>query len=200
VTACPDQCRLLFGPYPPPRVRKGNRTYCEFRGTQVIVTNWSEARLSWPRCQKPRQRGGSGLLVNDELRRAIESESSAALVYWFGIRQETVWRWRKAFGVGKWDTPGSQRLHGVLSRAGANGMKVKGWTAVERRRRSRTAKRLKLVRFMQPCSKPNGSRPWTRAELRMLGPQPDTEIAKCTGRTVNAVRQKREKQWATAID
>jgi len=143
--------------------------------------------------------GWLGLLVTHELRRAVESESSTALVYWFGIRQETVWRWRKAFGVGKWDTPRSQRLHGILSRAGASGMKAKIWTAAERRRKSRRAKRLKLVRFMQPCSEPNGSRPWTRAEMRMLGRLPDADVAKCTGRTVNAVRQKREKEWAAAI-
>jgi hypothetical protein len=50
-------------------------------------------------------------MVTDELKRAVQSESSAALVYWFGVGQETVWRWRLAFGIGQWDTPGSKRLH-----------------------------------------------------------------------------------------
>jgi hypothetical protein len=60
------------------------------------------------------------LLVTDELRRAVETESSAALVYWLGVNQGTVWRWRLAFGVGQWDTPGSQRLLRVSVERGAN--------------------------------------------------------------------------------
>jgi len=56
---CPDRRRLLFRPYIPPRVRKGGKEFCLFRDEPVVVTSWTDARLSWPRCQKPRQRGGS---------------------------------------------------------------------------------------------------------------------------------------------
>jgi hypothetical protein len=33
---------------------------------------------------------------------------------------------------------------------------------------------------------------WTRAEVALLGKMPDEEVARHTGRTVRAVRQKRE--------
>jgi hypothetical protein len=200
VRDCPETCRLMFGPYTPPRVRKGDRAYCEFRAAQVIVTSWSDARLLWPRCQKPKQRGGSGLLVTDELKRAVESESSAALVYWFGVSQATIWKWRQAFGVSMWGTPGSKRLHNLVSQSGANAMKARNWTEAERRQRRRTAKRLNVGRFIMPCKRPNGSRLWTRREMQLFERLPDREIAIRTGRTVGAVRQKREKVWAAAME
>jgi hypothetical protein len=59
------------------------------------------------------------LLVDDELLRAIRTESALALKYWFGVGSRAVWNWRKAFGVVKWGTEGSRRLHRALSEAGA---------------------------------------------------------------------------------
>src|SRR2546421_105041 len=47
------------------------------------------------------------------------TESALALKYWFGVGTHTAWSWRKAFGVGKWGTEGSRRLHETLSEAGA---------------------------------------------------------------------------------
>jgi hypothetical protein len=52
-------------------------------------------------------RGGSGLLVDEELLRAIRSGSSLALQYWFGVGEATVWKWRQAFGVSRHGTEGS---------------------------------------------------------------------------------------------
>jgi hypothetical protein len=51
------------------------------------------------------------LLVNDELARAIRTESAAALKFWFGVGAKVVWQWRKAFDIGQWGTEGSKRLH-----------------------------------------------------------------------------------------
>lgn len=96
------------------------RATCLYRGGEVIVTAWSDAPISWPRCRREGTRGGgSGLLVDDELLRAIRTESSLALQYWWGVNGATVWRWRQAFGVGMWEPEGSQRLHRELSEAGA---------------------------------------------------------------------------------
>jgi hypothetical protein len=91
---------LLHAPFTPPALQRGARTICLFRDCEVIVTSWSDARLPWQRCRPAWAKGGgSGLLVTDELVRAVKSESSLALQHWFGIKPETVWRWRKAFGV-----------------------------------------------------------------------------------------------------
>jgi hypothetical protein len=58
---------------------------------------------------------------------------------------------------------------------------------VERRRR--TALRLNLARYFQTGY--HGPW-WTQAEVALLGKVPDEEVARRTGRTPRAVRQKRE--------
>src|SRR5262249_31675142 len=59
--------------------------------------------------------GGSGLLVTEELVRAVRSESAVAIKCWFGVSTNAVWNWRRAFGVTQWGTEGSRRLHQALS-------------------------------------------------------------------------------------
>jgi hypothetical protein len=65
VSARPD---LLFGPYTPPALRRGERVTCLFRDCTVIVTSWTDAPISWPRC-KPIDvpRTHPSLLVDEEL-------------------------------------------------------------------------------------------------------------------------------------
>jgi hypothetical protein len=41
------------------------------------------------------------------------------------VNGETVWRWRKTFGVGRLDPEGSQRLHQKLSEKGADKLRGK---------------------------------------------------------------------------
>jgi hypothetical protein len=43
--------------------------------------------------------GGSGLLVDAELTRAVRLESSVAVQYWWGVHPKTGWLWRQALGV-----------------------------------------------------------------------------------------------------
>src|SRR5262249_25654004 len=64
----PDTVRLLFGPYRPPKLRRGDRVACLFRDCAVVVTSLAETRLGpWPRCRRPDTGGGgSGLLVDGE--------------------------------------------------------------------------------------------------------------------------------------
>jgi hypothetical protein len=58
-------------------------------------------------------------------------------------------------------------------------------------RRRRTARELDLGRHLRKGY--HGPR-WTPAELALLGNLADEEVARRTGRTVNAVRQQRERR------
>jgi hypothetical protein len=81
-------------------------------------------------------------LVDEELLLAIRSESSLALQYWFGVNYATVCKWRRAFGVSRWGTEGSQRLHQDLSERGAAKLRGKQLpkALVKRRIKARAAK------------------------------------------------------------
>src|SRR5262249_2059058 len=58
--------------------------------------------------------GGSGLLVEEELARAVRSESALAIHYWWGVVPSVVWRRRKALGVEPLNE-GSARLRKALN-------------------------------------------------------------------------------------
>ena len=121
----PTKPELLHGPYQPPALHRGDRTTCLFRDAEVVISSWSDAPISWPRCCLFGVRGGAGLLVTEELVRAIRAESSLVIQYWWGVHAATVCRWRKAFGVTKFGTEGSRRLHQQISEAGADKLRGK---------------------------------------------------------------------------
>jgi hypothetical protein len=179
-----DRCRLLHGPYRPPRLRKGGRAFCLYRDADVVVTSWTDARIPWPRCRALHCRGGSGLLVTEELKRAILSESAAALQHWFGVGESAVWAWRRAFGVSKYGTDGSRRLNRAASERGARKTRGVPLSAGQVEVRRRNARRLNLARYVQPCPRP-------AEERALLGTMPDEELGSRIGRPGNAVRVKR---------
>jgi hypothetical protein len=181
-----DRTKLLFGPYQAPRLRKGDRATCLYRDCDVVVTGWTDARISWPRCRPldvPRTH--PSLLVDEELARAIRHESAAALRYWWGVSSGVVHRWRAVFGVGRTNCAGSQRLIRAASEQGAATQRGQELPPEQVERRRRTALELGLGRNLLPGY--NRGPRWTRRELALLGTDEDDVIAARVGRTPNAV-------------
>jgi hypothetical protein len=180
----PNKPELLCGPYQPPALHCGDRATCLYRDAEVIIASWTDAPIPWPRCRAIGRRGGSGLLVTEELVRAVRTESSVAVQYWWGVREGTVWRWRKAFGVAQWGTPGSRRLHQALSELG--GAKLRG----KRLPRQLVERRLAIRKEKGNLRQPDrwGEKRWKQWEFDLLGTASDAELAARFGRTVNAVR------------
>jgi len=112
------------------------------------------------------------LLVDEELARAIKHEAAVAIMYWWGVGVEAVWRWRRALDVKTRKNRGSRRL--ILAHCEAG----------KKQRRER-ALRLNLIAHARACP---AKRPWRKAELRQLGKMPDELVATRFGRSVTAVR------------
>ena len=102
------------------KVRRGDRAFCIFKDCDVVVTGWTDARISWPRCRRlDVPRSHPSLLVNEELARAIRHESAAAVCFWWGVSDGVIHRWRRALGVTRTSNEGSQRLIRAASELGA---------------------------------------------------------------------------------
>jgi hypothetical protein len=186
-----DRTRLLFGPYRPPRLRRGGHAACLFKDCDVVVTGWTDARIPWPRCLPVGTKGHPSLLVDEELARAIRHESAAALQYWWGVGIGVVWRWRKALGVDRVNCEGTARLMRAASEQGAarvRGVKLPP-EAVERRRRMALEGNY-AARLTPGYPWPR----WTRRELGLLGTDDDDVVAAKVGRTLEAVRLMRRKR------
>jgi hypothetical protein len=182
-----DHVKLLHGPYEPPALKKGDRAFCLFRDADVIVTSWTAARIPWPRCRLAEgPGGGSGLLVDEEFARALRCESALAIKYWWGASQTSVWAWRKALGVPRYNE-GSARLRVELNAETAEALPGVKLPPEQVERRRRTARELGL----RPDPSHVNGRPWMEEELALLGKLPDDEVARRTGRTWGAVRQRR---------
>jgi hypothetical protein len=135
--------------------------------------------------------------VNEELLRAIRTESAEAIKHWFGVGARVVWNWRKAFGVGKWETQGSRRLHRALSEAGAEVTRGRRLSSKQIEQRRRRAIKLNLGRYL----KPGYYGPWwTKKEIALLGKFPDEKVAKRIGRPVNGVRIMRTRLGISSVN
>ena len=182
----------------------GLQTVRFLRDADVVITSISAGRIPWPRCQLPGRGGGSGLLLDDELARAVRHESVAAIRHWWGVTAGVVWRWRLALGVGRADTEGSKRL--IAAARKETGRKNTGRVQREeeaaKRRRKLTPREVELNRqraialdLAKHLEKARRVRAWKRWELRLLmGKWTDAVVAAKTGRTANAVRLKRRKR------
>ncbi len=101
-----ERFKLLYGPYIPPKCRVGDKLPCEYRGREVMVRGMSDGLIQWP---STRRRGAHSLVLCGELIRAVERESEIAVAHHWGVRQEMVWKWRRALKVPAM-TLGSRRL------------------------------------------------------------------------------------------
>jgi hypothetical protein len=183
-----ERTRLLHGPYRAAALHVGDRAFCLFRGAEVIITSWTDAPISWPRCRALHSKGGSGLLVDAELARAVRTESAVAIKRWWGVSSKAAWHWRRALSVGRTNNEGSLRLIQAASAAGVEVLKRDGLPDAVCDRMSERARRADQVRFLRghpPIP------PWTPTELRQLGVAPDDVVALRIGRSVGAVRSRR---------
>jgi hypothetical protein len=185
-----NRVKLLFGPYTAPPHKRGDRATCLFRDCTVVITAWTDALIPWPRCRALDARGGgSGLLVDEELARAVRHESAAAIKYWWGASTTAVWAWRRALGVTRRENEGTARLVQTAAQKGAEAVKTLDWSAEEREARGRRAVELGLAKNL--LTGYHGPQ-WTPEDFALLGTIPDEEVARRTGRTAGAVRQKLE--------
>src|SRR5262245_12945083 len=122
-----ERVKLLFGPYQAPPLKRGDRATCLFRGCAVVITGRTTARIPWPRCRAlDSSGGGSGLLVDEELARAVRREAAVAIMHWWGVSQDAVQHWRRALGVGFTDTEGTVRLMRAAGPKSARALNAKG--------------------------------------------------------------------------
>jgi hypothetical protein len=74
--------KLLFGPYRSPALPKGDRALCLYRDAEVVIYDWTIAPIPWPLCYRAGTTAfGKGILVDEELARAIRQESATAIMH-----------------------------------------------------------------------------------------------------------------------
>ncbi len=98
---------------------------------------------------------------------------------------------RTALEVTRTNNKGTRRLLRRTAEYVAEMMREREWTEAERQQRREQAERLDLERHLREAF--HRTFGWKPAELRLLGKLPDAEVARRTGRTVEAVRSKRAK-------
>lgn len=178
----------LLGTYTPPPARVGDRLYCRSRRAWCKVTSWTDGPIPWPKGVQVGIRSGPALIVTRELERAIRTESAIALKHWFGVRTNTVWRWRRHFipGEGHVRTRGDRIIQRRNSAAGAD--VTRGVPLSDEVCDARSAAAKAAGRQPPPRWATTG---WTAEQLALLGTMPDADLAAKIGRTPEAVRCKR---------
>jgi hypothetical protein len=214
-----DRFRLLFGPYPTPRVRYGRVVMDDIRG-EVRVVGMTAGRIPWPVGQRGRAKAP---VVYAGLARALRRESSLAVAHWWGVTVNTVRVWRRALGVPPL-TEGTRRLYrlhypevitpAVFTEAiraantpEANAKKGSGWRGKKipdqmRKNLDRTgrpnspAARAKMSAAQKTRGRvqrgANGP-PWTEEEDALLDRLSPAAVAAATGRPLSGVYLRRKR-------
>jgi hypothetical protein len=209
----PARYNVRFGPYRTPRYCHGSIVACEMQG-DVRIVGTSNGRIPWPVATRP-GRGGRSFVLYRDLAKAVEREAGSAVAFWWGVRPDTVSRWRKALGV-----PRSNKGSHALWSANAH----KPW-AVAARKKARAASKTpralaKLSAAMQGRRSPAHvieavrrahlgtthtaesrrkmsethrrlwkrlARRWTKADDALVRRLPAPEVVRRTGRSLAAV-------------
>ena len=100
--------KLLFGPYNPPRTRRGKFLFCEIGGT-VKVGGFSDGPIPWPI-----KWGTNSIILCGDLVRAVRQESALAVAHHWDVCTGIVSRWRAALDVEP-ITLGTHRLKSYVS-------------------------------------------------------------------------------------
>jgi hypothetical protein len=95
-----DRYPLIRGPYHVPYWRVGDEAFCKKLG-HVTITGAHECPLgAWPKGQRGRRRAAASIILAGDLVEAVKNEAELAVMYWWNVGSDTVWKWRKALGVG----------------------------------------------------------------------------------------------------
>jgi len=201
----PEKVKLLYGPYAPPRTRRGRFLPCELRGT-VKVGGYSDGPIPWPIKWRTRS-----LILFGDLVRAVRQESAMGVAYHWAVCTDLVSKWRRALGVEP-ITAGTRALkshvqsealtpalRAHLSRIKTGkphkltpGGKARLLAALHRPKSAhwfRSMARHFAARRGKPV-RPS-DRVWTPKEERLLGVRPDREVARLLKRSVGAVSARR---------
>lgn len=186
----PPLPELLYGPYKPLRVRKGDSLFDEELGW-VKVAGIHDAAIPWPYM---RGKGRHRLILTGDLARAVKVEAAVVVQAWWGVRRSTLTKWRNTLGVGHTNAGTSERK--AASKRGvprpAHVRELLDWTGkrlgAEHRRKIGEASR---SRGAWP---PSAGDAWTAEEDAALDSLPPAEVVKKTGRTLSAVYSRRWKR------
>jgi hypothetical protein len=211
----------LLGKYRTPRCRIGQRVRCQVRG-EMVIRGMTDAPIPWP-LGSPKGRGGRpSLIVYKGLAKAVLRESEQAICHWFAVCPFTVWKWRKELSVER-GTPGTTRLFREYIAETGDAMRalvVLEARNPERRRKIAEARRGKprpphvleamhnarrgvphteeSRRRMSETHRRHGTLvpgtvQWTAAEDELVRTLPTAEVARRTGRSLQAVYARRSR-------
>jgi hypothetical protein len=187
----PKKIPVLHFSYETPNLRRGDPVDCLVRDCEIVITGWTDGPIPWP-CGCPRRRspGSPGILVEEELARAVRHESAKAVAYWWGVSGPTVCKWRRALGVDRQNNEGTQLLvHAAIDRATKANRRI-GITDSYRQKQRENALR---HRFWELAPKVTRGIPWTPEQLALLGTMYDREVAERTGHPKKSVQRTRQK-------
>lgn len=213
----PDSYALRFGPYRPPVTHRGKMLFCEIRGT-VTVGGYSDGPIPWPRVKKG---GNPCLIVCGDLIRAVKHEALLAVAHHWGVSQTTVWKWRTALEVERWNAGSTtlmrewersredDRLERARARSKTPEALAKASASLKGRVHSpatieavrRAAKRPRseawkariAETWRQRGHRPHNPnhRPWAKREEALLGTDNDPAIARRLRRSLKSVQMRR---------